>query len=58
MRIDNDVILAAYLLEEGVAIVPGSGFGMPGFMRLSYATSVEQLQLAAARLTEALGSLN
>lgn len=53
----DDVALASYLLEEGVAVVPGSGFGMPGFMRLSYATSEDKLQLAADRLAAALGRL-
>lgn len=56
-RIDSDVVLAGYLLEKGVAIVPGSGFGMPGFMRLSYATSDEKLQMASVRLAGALGAL-
>lgn len=37
--IDDDQALAAYLLDSGVAVVPGSGFGMPGCLRLSYATS-------------------
>ncbi|MCH3719462.1 aminotransferase class I/II-fold pyridoxal phosphate-dependent enzyme, partial [Campylobacter lari] len=39
VALDDDVALAAYLLDNGVAVVPGSGFGMPGFLRLSYATS-------------------
>jgi len=52
-RIANDVDFAAYLLACGVAVVPGSGFGMPGFMRLSYATSEDKLELAAARIRAA-----
>ncbi|WP_199030704.1 pyridoxal phosphate-dependent aminotransferase [Ralstonia sp. ASV6] len=55
--VDDDVALAAYLLEQGVAVVPGSGFGMPGFLRLSYATSDAQLALAADRIATALGTL-
>lgn len=53
----DDVALAEHLLDAGVAVVPGSGFGMPGFMRLSYATSDEKLALAADRLASALGKL-
>jgi aspartate aminotransferase len=49
----DDVALAAYLLDEGVSVVPGSGFGMPGFLRLSYATSDERLQIAASRMKDA-----
>lgn len=56
-RIADDVALAAYLLRAGVAVVPGSGFGMPGFLRLSYATSDENLRIAAERMAYALGNL-
>lgn len=55
--ISDDVALAAYLLDQGVAVVPGSGFGMDGFMRLSYATSDAQLALAADRMEAALRGL-
>lgn len=53
----DDVELAAYLLHHGVAVVPGSGFGMPGFIRLSYATSDEKLKTASERMKSALDSL-
>ena len=56
-EIEDDVAFASYLLEEGVSVVPGSGFGMPGFMRLSYATSDSQLHLAADRLEAAVEKL-
>lgn len=56
-RIADDVALASYLLDSGVALVPGSGFGMPGFLRLSYATSDDQLEIAAQRLAQALNGL-
>lgn len=56
--IDGDVALAQYLLTDGVAVVPGSGFGMPGFLRLSYATSDDKLNLAADRLAAALDRLS
>jgi aspartate aminotransferase len=35
-------------------MVPGSAFGTPGYMRLSFATSMETLEDAVARLTKAL----
>ena len=51
----DDVALAEYLLEHaGVALVPGSAFGAPGYMRLSFATSIDNLREAAARLDRAL----
>ena len=54
--IGNDVELAEYLLQTaGVALVPGSAFGAPGHLRLSFATSMENLQEALGRLRKALG---
>ncbi|ASP40364.1 aspartate aminotransferase [Bacterioplanes sanyensis] len=53
--IDSDVDFAEKLLNEAeVALVPGSAFGTPGHMRLSYATSMEVLENAIARLKAAL----
>ena len=53
--INNDVEFAEYLLDKAnVALVPGSAFGAPGYMRLSYATSMENLEKAMARLEQAL----
>ncbi|GAA0480882.1 aspartate transaminase AspB [Salinibacillus aidingensis] len=40
----------ALLEEEKVALVPGSGFGAPENVRLSYATSLDQLEEAAKRI--------
>ncbi len=54
--INNDVKLGEYLLEQAeVALVPGSAFGAKGYMRLSYATSMENLEAAIQRLKDALG---
>jgi len=51
----NDVQFAEYLLDKaGIAMVPGSAFGAPGCMRLSYATSMENLEQAMDRLEKAL----
>lgn len=49
--INNDLELADYLLNEAkVALVPGSAFGAEGYMRLSYATSMENLNQALSRI--------
>lgn len=54
--VTNDVELAEFLLNGvGVAVVPGSAFGAPGYIRLSFATSLENLQKAMQRLKIALG---
>jgi aspartate aminotransferase len=51
----TDVALAEYLLESGgVAVVPGSAFGSEGYIRLSFATSMDNLQKALERLAKAL----
>lgn len=50
--------LAMYLLEEGhVACVGGDAFGAPGCIRLSYATSDENIEKAIARIKTALAKL-
>jgi aspartate aminotransferase len=51
----NDLALSEYLLEHaGVAVVPGSAFGSEGCIRLSFATSMENLQNAISRIAKAL----
>jgi len=53
--VNDDISMGEYLLEHaGVALVPGSAFGAPGFMRISYATSMENLENALERLKKAL----
>lgn len=53
--VKDDVQFAEWLLKEaGVALVPGSAFGAPGHMRLSFATSMNNLEQAIARLKKAL----
>ncbi len=57
--INNSVDLAEYLLDEArVAVVPGIAFGEDEFIRISYATSEENLQLACKRIKEALLNLS
>lgn len=56
--IGNSDELAAYLLDEGkVAVVPGSGFGADGYVRLSYATSTANIEKGVDRMEIALGKL-
>jgi aspartate aminotransferase len=51
----DDNAFAEFLLNEaGVAVVPGSGFGAPGHMRLSFACSMETLAEALKRMDAAL----
>ncbi|WP_019022061.1 MULTISPECIES: pyridoxal phosphate-dependent aminotransferase [unclassified Thioalkalivibrio] len=51
--VDSDVALGERLLDEaGVALVPGSAFGAPGHLRVSFATSLEMLDKALERLRE------
>ncbi len=51
----DDRALAEWLLEKtGVAVVPGSAFGLPGRIRVSFATSAENLATAMERMAQAL----
>ena len=51
----DDVALAEWLLERaGVAVVPGSAFGAPGHVRISFATGMDQLREALDRIERAL----
>ena len=56
-RFEDDIALAEFLLNEaGVALVPGSAFGAPGNMRLSFATSMDILEDAIGRISKALNA--
>jgi aspartate aminotransferase len=55
----NDAALASYLLTEGkVATVPGAAFGVEPYIRLSFATSRDNLKLAVERTAVALAKLS
>jgi len=41
-------------MQAGVAVVPGSGFGAPNHMRLSFACSMDTLEEALRRIARAL----
>lgn len=57
--ISDSADLAIYLLQEGhVACVAGNAFGAPEYIRMSYATSDENLVEAVKRIKEALGKLS
>lgn len=58
-RVINDASdLAMYLLEEGhVATVAGDAFCLPGYIRLSYATSDDNIREAMRRISAALARL-
>jgi len=51
---DDNAFAEHLLIEGGVAVVPGSGFGAPGHMRLSYACSMETLTEALTRMDKAI----
>ena len=56
--LDDDVQLCDWLVEvHKVAVVPGSGFGAPGFVRLSYATSMKNIQEGVSRIAKAFATL-
>lgn len=53
--INNDLDLAEYFIEKAdVALVPGSAFGCQGHIRISIATSMENLQTALQRIKQAI----
>ena len=58
-KIKTDKDFVESLLENaGIAVVQGSAFGLPGFFRISYATSVENLQKALTKIQEFCENLN
>jgi aspartate aminotransferase len=53
LGLNSDLELGKLLLEKGnIALVPGTEFGMPGYLRISYATSMEILQAAMRQMSE------
>jgi len=58
IKINDSNDLALYLLEKGhVALVAGDAFGSPEYIRISYATSMDNIAEAVKRIKEALGNL-
>jgi aspartate aminotransferase len=57
--IGTSVDLADYLLNVArVAVIPGAAFGAEGFERLSFATSMENIEIGMDRIQKALGELD
>ena len=55
--INDDVELAEYLhAAAGVALVPGTAFGAPGHLRVSFAADMSTLEEAMRRLADCLGT--
>ncbi len=53
--VNNDLDLSEYLIDKaGVALVPGSAFGLSGHIRISIATSMDNLEKALDRIEAAL----
>jgi aspartate aminotransferase len=56
-RLQHDADVVAYLLEEGVAGVAGSAYGLSPWFRLSIATATETVAEAGRRIAHACGQL-
>lgn len=56
--INSDIDFADFLLDEGrVAVVPGTFFGAPGFIRMSFATSKEMMRKGFEKMGETIAKL-
>ncbi len=56
--LETDIDVASYLLEEArCAVVPGTAFGAPGFLRISYAASNDTIREGLRRIAEAVAKL-
>jgi aspartate aminotransferase len=54
-KVEDSLDLAYYLLEEGrIAVVPGQAFGAEGYIRISFATSMENIVEGMKRFAEAV----
>ena len=56
-KANSDLELAEYLLNQFyIATIPGTAFGAPNHLRISFSTSLEEIERAITRLLEALSS--
>ncbi|MBX3274311.1 MAG: pyridoxal phosphate-dependent aminotransferase [Sandaracinaceae bacterium] len=54
----DDLAVGKWLLETaGCALVPGTEFGAPGFLRMSYATSMDNIERGLAKIRAAVAEL-
>ena len=58
LKAATDIALCDYLMEQeqAVAAVPGSAFGTEGYLRISFATSMDNLKKATERMAKAMGA--
>ena len=54
----TDADVAAYLLESGVAVPEGAGYGLSPYIRVSFATSLDQMKEACRRMDAAARKLD
>ncbi|WPE17433.1 pyridoxal phosphate-dependent aminotransferase [Candidatus Thioglobus autotrophicus] len=53
LGLKDDVELSTFCLEKlNIALVPGSAFGAPGYVRFSFATSMDNIKLAVEKLAQ------
>ncbi len=55
IRSDVDVV-NLFIEQAGVAVIDGTSYGCPGFLRLSFATSMEQLEAGLAAIAQAVAA--
>lgn len=53
----DSIALSMRILDAGVATVPGDAFGLPGYIRMSYAASEDDLREAARRIVNCLNAI-
>ena len=56
-KLKQDTDVALYLLDQGVALVAGTPYGLSPYFRVSFATSMENLDEACRRIAGAVGKL-
>jgi len=57
--INNSVDMASFLLDRHkIAVVPGLGFGLDGYIRISYSSKMEVLEKAVIKFADAFAELN
>ena len=58
-RLESDVDVALYLLDaEGVAMIPGSAYGVAPYFRMSIATSIGVIEEGCKRIARAVAALS
>jgi aspartate aminotransferase len=53
LGLKDDIEFSTYCLEKlNIALVPGSAFGAPGYIRFSFATSIDNIKIAVEKLSK------